>query len=94
MLIICAYYKIIYLTISIFLVLQKQVFCRIKVNQIEDQDSWWYKSCDRCKHEVSKLEKAFRCTYCPKSMPVPRKRYVLMKKMYFTNYLCYICKAK
>ncbi|KAK1398601.1 hypothetical protein POM88_008464 [Heracleum sosnowskyi] len=54
--------------------IKKQVFCRIKVNQIEDQDCWWYNSCNTCKYEVSILDRAFKCTNCPKLIPVPQKR--------------------
>ncbi|KAK1405111.1 hypothetical protein POM88_004716 [Heracleum sosnowskyi] len=57
--------------------IKKQVFCRIKVNQIEDQDCWWYNSCNTCKYEVSILDGAFKCTNCTKLIPVPQKRYRL-----------------
>ncbi|KAK1393202.1 hypothetical protein POM88_012258 [Heracleum sosnowskyi] len=57
--------------------IKKQVFCRIKVNQIEDPNCWWYNSCNTCKYEVSILDGAFKCTNCTKLIPVPQKRYRL-----------------
>ncbi|KAL6530372.1 hypothetical protein OROHE_014725 [Orobanche hederae] len=53
--------------------IKKQVLCRIQVNEIEDQDSWWYNRCIVCQEEVTKIDEKFKCTTCPRVMPIPQK---------------------
>ncbi|KAK1391147.1 hypothetical protein POM88_019325 [Heracleum sosnowskyi] len=58
--------------------IDKEVQCRAKICKVEEDSSWWYKSCIFCKADVKQLDEEFKCTSCPKSMSSPEKRFRIL----------------
>ncbi|XP_074377837.1 uncharacterized protein LOC141719364 [Apium graveolens] len=56
---------------------QKVAIVTFTVIKIEDEDNWWYNSCNNCHTEVEKIEKKYRCMQCKRNFPYSEKRFRL-----------------
>ncbi|XP_074364095.1 uncharacterized protein LOC141704830 [Apium graveolens] len=56
----------------------KKVCCTFKILKIEDVDNWWYYNCQKCKVDVQKEGKRFRCENCKKNWTFAEKRFRLI----------------
>ncbi|XP_074342551.1 uncharacterized protein LOC141680148 [Apium graveolens] len=61
--------------------LKMNFLCKVKVNNVEESDGWWYRSCSKmdCFGEVTKLEGKYKCSTCNQNNPVPKKKRTLQK---------------
>ncbi|XP_074347320.1 uncharacterized protein LOC141686167 [Apium graveolens] len=59
--------------------LKMNFLCKVKVNNVEESDGWWYRSCSKmdCFGEVTKLEGKYKCSTCNQNNHVPQKRFKL-----------------
>ncbi|XP_074328297.1 uncharacterized protein LOC141666203 [Apium graveolens] len=57
---------------------KKKVCCTFKILKIEDVDNWWYYSCQKCKVDIHKEWKRFRCENYKKSWTFAEKRFRLI----------------
>ncbi|KAK1354833.1 hypothetical protein POM88_048089 [Heracleum sosnowskyi] len=55
--------------------IEKEVICRVKISKIIEEYNWYYTLCHHCEKEVNKIDATFKCLLCPRSLPVPDKRF-------------------
>ncbi|KAK1370309.1 hypothetical protein POM88_036401 [Heracleum sosnowskyi] len=57
---------------------EKEVICRVKITKIIEEYNWYYTLCHHCEKEVNKIDATFKCLLCPRSLPVPDKRFKVL----------------
>lgn len=49
---------------------------KFMITKVEDEENWWFNSCDSCQSEVEKIDKKFKCPECKRSFGYSEKRCV------------------
>ncbi|KAK1393729.1 hypothetical protein POM88_012785 [Heracleum sosnowskyi] len=55
--------------------IEKKIYSSFTIAKVAEYCFWWYNSCNRCHHQVSKVGKSFKCDKCPRTIPVSDKRF-------------------
>ncbi|WOH11483.1 hypothetical protein DCAR_0830970 [Daucus carota subsp. sativus] len=54
---------------------KRTVMVKFMITKVEDEENWWFNSCDSCQSEVEKIDKKFKCPECKRSFGYSEKRF-------------------
>ncbi|KAK1392515.1 hypothetical protein POM88_011571 [Heracleum sosnowskyi] len=70
--------------------LKKIICCSFTIMKVDEDSSWWFYSCNKCQSEVESFGNRFKCSDCPRIIPVAPKRFRIMVLAEDSTFSCNI----
>ncbi|KAK1358281.1 hypothetical protein POM88_051537 [Heracleum sosnowskyi] len=58
--------------------IETEVLCKVRIEQLTKEETWWYAVCTSCYNVVKKIDKAYNCLKCCRDVPHPQIWYKLL----------------